>query len=807
MTLVRQRRVMEVLDATLAEPPKSRPAFLQRVCGEDEALRREVESLLDLEEEADSFLPEPAVALDGGTTLEKGNRIGPYRILDLLGRGGMGAVYRAVREDDFEKQVALKLLQRDLVSEATVRRFHNERQILARLEHPSIARLLDGGTTPDGRPFLVMEYVEGVPVDEYCDEHHLSTRKRLELFLRICSALAFAHQNLVVHRDLKPGNILITPEGAPKLLDFGIAKLLGDEDAVRRDLTYGNEQPMTPRFASPEQVQRQPITTASDIYALGSLLYRLLTGRLPCGLESCRFGEIGWRIVEKEAVKPSVTVTRTEEIQTTAGVKRWTPELVSLTREGDADRLRRSLAGDVDAILLKALRKEPQHRYASVEQFAEDVRRHLVGLPVAARKGTLLYLGSKFVQRHRWGLAAALTLLLAATGLLIREGQRLQDERQRAERVTVVLRELLSLGDPDLRDDASMISTLESVRDGLAVLEAEPELRSELLLTLGRIHHARGNADEARETSQESLDLWQENLPERLEGLAIRFNNLAALDLDEGDYAAAEQHLRESLRLRDRLGDTSQTYVVNLNNLATALLYQGDPAGAEELYRKGLEIRERLLGRDDPQVARSLRSVGAVLHAQSKSKDAEPLVREALAIRLRAYGPDHTGVASVLDLLGRIRLAQGDHWEAEKYFHRALEILRAKLASDHPHLVWSERNLGLVVLAEGDLVAARAMLTRAYHVLSQTRRPGHWRLAATKSDVGALLAAEGRFEEAESCLLEGHSELRDVRGDDHAYTRTSRQRIAELYESWGDPERKQTFEVSIGEEQGPESIR
>ncbi len=813
MTVIHQRRVMELLDATLAEPPESRPAFLERACGDDEKLRRELESLLELEEEAEGFLPEPAVPLDAGSilgagsTLEKGKRIGPYRILDLLGRGGMGAVYRAVRQDDFEKQVALKLLQRDLVSETTVRRFHNERQILARLEHPSIARLLDGGTTRDGRPFLVMEYVEGVPIDEYCDAHQLSTRKRLGLFLRVCSALAFAHQNLVVHRDLKPGNILITPEGLPKLLDFGIAKLLDDEGALRRDLTHGQEQPMTPRFASPEQVMRQPITTASDIYSLGSLLYRLLVGRLPCGLESCRFGEIAWRIVEQEALKPSLVAGRIEEIETTTGIKRWTPESVSRTRGGDIDKLRRSLAGDVDAILLKSLRKEPQHRYGSVEQLTEDIRKHLVGLPVGARKGTLVYRTGKFFQRHRWELCLAAVVLLVMTGLLVREKQRLETERQRAVRVTGVLRGLLNVADPDRRDDAHMIQSLERARDELTVLEAEPELLAQLLATLGRIHHALGHSEKALEVSRESLQLWQRERPDDLSGLAARHNNLGALHLDRGDYDAAEASLREALGLRDQLGDESPNFVVNLNNLASILLDRGAYDEAERLYRRGLEIRERLLGRDDPQVSSSLRSLGALLHARGDFEAAEPMLREALAIRLRAYGPDHTDVASVLDLLGRVRFAQGEYWEAERHFQRALEIFRQRLDSDHADIAWSERNLGLLLLVEGDVAAARVILTRALDMLRRAKPAGHWRVAAVKSDLGSLLTEEGRFEEAESCLLEGFRDLQTVRGDHATDTRAARHRIVDLYEAWGTPDRGQGFEISIRNATGPELLR
>ncbi len=335
MKTERRKRVLELLDATLAEPPGSRPDFLASACGDDHAIRREVESLLELEAEAEEFLPSAVPGPGETATFGDGLRIGPYRVLEKLGRGGMGTVYKAVREDDFAKEVALKLLQRDLVSEANVRRFHNERQILAGLEHRAIARLLDGGTTGDGRPYLVMEYVEGVAIDRYCDAHRLRSGQRLELFLKVCSALAFAHQNLVVHRDLKPGNILITEGGTPKLLDFGIAKLLDPGDAVRRDHTRDQEQPMTPRYASPEQVRRQLITTASDIYALGTLLYRLLTGRLPCGLESCRFSEIPWRIVEQEPVKPSVAIGRTEDVERVDGAVRLTPATVSATRGGD----------------------------------------------------------------------------------------------------------------------------------------------------------------------------------------------------------------------------------------------------------------------------------------------------------------------------------------------------------------------------------------------------------------------------------------------------------------------------------------
>ncbi len=798
-----RKRVLEILDATLAEPPGSRSAFLEEACGDDPKLRREVEALLELEEEAEEFLHDPVAPGPGeSATFGGGLRIGPYRVLEKLGRGGMGTVYKAVREDDFEKEVALKLLQRDLVSEANVRRFHNERQILARLEHPAIARLLDGGTTEGGRPYLVMEYVDGTAIDAYCDAHRLGTKARLRLFLKVASALAFAHQNLVVHRDLKPGNILVTEDGVPKLLDFGIAKLLDPDDATRRDLTRGLEQPMTPRYASPEQVRRRPITTASDVYAVGALLYRLLTDRLPCGLESCRFGEIPWRIVEQEPTRPSVVVGREEEVERAGGSLLLTPETVSATRDGDPVTLRRRLAGDVDAIVLKALRKEPQHRYFSVQQLADDIRRHFAGRPVAARRGTLLYRGGKFLRRHRLGITAAMFALLVLAAFLVRERQRLEDEKLRAERVTGVLGDLLKIADPDRREN--VVETLDQAREELKVLEADPDLRGELLVTLGHILRKLGHGEKAEELWHETFELWRQHYPDDLAGQAERVNNLGVLFLDEQDYGNAEKYFRESLELRVQLGDESGDMVFSLNNLATVLLYRGRYAEAEELYRRGLEIRSKLPGSDEEtRVSTSLRSLAAVSLARGDLAAAEPPLRKALDIRVREYGEDDTRVASVLDLLGRVRFARGDPWEAEQHYRRARDIRRDRLGHEHADVFWGDRNLVVLLLAEGELATARVLLGNVHSGLrsalssSEAGAQEIWQIAATDVALGALLTAEGRYAEAEPCLTRGYDLLRAVRGEHNTYARDARRRLAELYAAWGRPEKAAPFTLPV----------
>ncbi len=794
MRTEKRKRVLEILDATLAEPPGSRPAFLAEACGGDDELRCEVESLLELEDEADRFLGESAVPGPGeSAAFGDGLRIGPYRVLERIGRGGMGTVYTAVREDDFEKQVALKLLQKDLVSEANVRRFHNERQILARLEHPAIARLLDGGTTEDGRPYLVMEHVDGVAIDRYCDAHRLSTRERLQLFLKVCSALAFAHQRLVVHRDLKPGNILITESRTPKLLDFGIAKLLDPDDATHRDLTRGTEQPMTPRYASPEQVRRQPITTASDIYALGVLLYRLLTGRLPCGLESCRFGEIPWLILEEDPVKPSVVVGREEAVERGEGETRLTPDAVSATRDGDPAKLRRRLAGDVDAIVLKALRKEPRYRYSSVEQMAEDIRRHLDGRPVVARRGTVLYRAGKFVRRHRLGVAVALFISLALGVFLIRERQRLEADKVRAERVIEVLGGLIEIYDPDLGTE--VLPALEEARAQLSVLEDEPDLHSAMLSMLARIHRKIGRRETAWELMHESLEVWRRHYPNDLSGQAQRINNLGAMYLDDGDYDDAEKSFREALALRDQLGGELEDMLVNLNNLASVLMFRGRYEEAEQLYRRGLEIRRRspAEGDEESQVSTSLRNLGAVLLARGEYEAAEPVLREALAIRLHEYGDRDTRVASVLDLLARVRFALGDSREAEELYVWSREIRVQRLGSEHADVPWTDRSLAVLLLAEGELPTARLVLEGAHRGLRNALPPEHWRIAAADVTLGALLSAEGRYAEAEPCLKEGYRRLRELRGEHSTYTRDARRQIYELYEAWGRPEKAAPF--------------
>jgi serine/threonine protein kinase len=417
-------RVREIFDGALERPAKDRAAYLRVLCAGDDDLRRDVESLLASHDTSRDFLETPAVHLSAvlsstGAGAEDGDypagyRLGPYQLERRIGRGGMGSVWLATRFDpEFHRSVAIKLVKRGMDSQEILRRFRMERQVLASLDHPNIALLIDGGSTPEGLPYLVMEYVEGTPVDRYCEDRKLSITDRLKLFRPVCSAVQYAHQNLVVHRDIKSGNILVTAEGVPKLLDFGIAKLLRS-DSSTLDLTQTRPEmrPMTVDYASPEQIRGDAITTATDIYSLGVLLYRMLTGRLPYGREAA----LQHAIRDKDPLPPSAVVLTDGNIAIPEATQKIDVAALE-TRDKARERLRRKLRGDLDMIVLKALRKQPHERYASAEQFSEDIRRYLEGHPVIARMDTPGYRWGKFLRRNAASVAAAIAVAASLIGV------------------------------------------------------------------------------------------------------------------------------------------------------------------------------------------------------------------------------------------------------------------------------------------------------------------------------------------------------------------------------------------------------
>jgi serine/threonine protein kinase/tetratricopeptide (TPR) repeat protein len=715
---------------------------------------------------------------------EAGRTLGSYRVIRAVGHGGMGAVYLAVRDDDeFKKRVAIKLLRPGMATDDLVRRFRNERQILASIDHPNIARLLDGGTTEEGLPYFLMEYVEGEPIDRYCDAHGLSVRERLELFRTVCAAVHFAHQNLVVHRDLKPGNILVTADGVVKLLDFGIAKLLKPElYSDRAEATRVEERLLTPDYASPEQARGETVTTASDVYSLGVLLYELLTGHLPYRLSGLSLHEVTRVICEVDPRKPSTVIGEVEERTRGDGTTaKLTPELIAKTREGRPDRLRRRLAGDLDAIVMRAMRKEPQRRYGSAEQLSEDIRRHLEGHPVAARKGTFSYNAGKFVRRHRVGVAmaaAAVVALVAFSAVLAVQSARLARERDRAEReaakaqaVSTFLQETLSSADPyeGQGRDVTVVEVLKAASDKLGRSFADqPEVAAALRHTMGNTYAGLGLLDEAEPWLRQALQMRQDILGSEHLDVAASMHDLARLLKDKGEYEEAERMSREALAMRRRLlGSETVEVAESVINLGTILDDQGRYEAAEAQYRESLAIRRRLLGNESAEVAESLNNVAGVLHEQGDYEGAEPLYRESLAIRRRALGESHPDVGASLNNLAGLLRSKGDYEAAEGLYREALASDRASLGEAHPSFATTLGNLGQLLLDRGDLAAAESLLREALAIKRAALGDEHPNVATSLNNLGLVFQKKGDHASAESLHREALLLWRKVLGDEH----------------------------------------
>ncbi len=823
MTPERWQRVTALLDEVLPCDPSQRETLLAGLCGGDEELRREVESLLRYEEQCVSVLEEPLLpwqpdGRDSGDgrltegaevaepqeTDETGLRIGPYRVLRRLGAGGMGTVYLAARENDFRKRVALKRIKRRALSEEVLFRFENERQILADLEHPNIARILDAGKTEDLLPYFTMEYVEGLPVDRYCNRHRLSVRQRIELVLDVCSALQLAHQNLVVHRDLKPGNILVTTEGVPKLIDFGIAKHLEPESVPHDLATRAGTQPMTLKYASPEQLWALPITTAADIYSLGVLLYQLLTGHDPYPFDQGLLA-MHRSICERQPVKPSVAVTRSVEVRLPEDSSELrTPESVSFARGTSPGKLEAALAGDLDGILLKALRKRPEKRYRSVEQVADDLRRHLEGLPVSACEGTFRYLAGKFVRRHAWGLAAAavILLLLIGSGVAMTRTEQAK-ERARAElaeRSVSLLEGLIQVYDPDVGGSkVTPLAFLNSARREITEdLQSEPELLADMLGgSLRRVYSRLGRHQEALAVLEEALVILRTLHPRDHEKTAEVLLNKGSSLYRLGDLEQADQSWLAAFEMRQRLGMDGADLAAPLTNLATLRIHEGKPDEAARLYAEVLEILDRHLGPESPESASPLRNLGMLKLQRSRPAEAEPLLLQALEIELRVHGPESLRVARLRSALGRVYYAAGKLDEADRELLEALKVRRLKLDPDHVNVARAERNLAAVLIDLGELDTAEVLLANAQVAFRRERSPDDWEIAEVESLLGALLAARRRYPEAEACLVDSYRTIEAARGREANYARQALSRMVRLYDTWGKPEQVEQYRAIL----------
>ena len=738
MDAIRWQRIQSLFDAALELQPAARRDYLGAECADDPTLREEVESLIaasdSVGDSASALLGEAVgeAALDLSGDARPGDRVGPWQLVRELGRGGMGVVYLARRADaEYESVVAVKVLGGIRTSEH-LRRFRAERQILAALEHPNIAHLIDGGTTAQGVPWVAMELVDGVPLDRYCDDGSLSVEQRLALFLDICAAVRVAHRHLVVHRDLKPANILVTADGTPKLLDFGIAKLLapGAADASETGTAV---RLLTPAYASPEQMRGDPVTVATDVYGLGVMLYRLLSGRLPYDLTGRTLGEIEHLVCDEEPPRPSVQAA--------------TPSLS------------RRLRGDLDTIVLTALQKDPRRRYESVERLADDIQRHLTGRPVLARGDTRAYRLGKFVRRHRVGVLAATAATVALAMFAVAMGvqaRRLAVERdaatlarQEAEQVAGLLAGIFEVAEPS-QSRGETVTARELLDEGARRVESElagqPRVQASLMRLIGDVYRGIGLNESARPLIERALAQHHALHGEEHPEVATSRMSLAFTLQDLGDFERAEPLFRQALATRVRmLGPEHAEVSESLAGLAYLLETIGNVDSAEVLFRTALALDRTLYAPDHERIANSKMKLGRLLRQQREFDEAEPLLREALVVQRRHYGNAHPEVASGIRNLAALLRDKGEYAESDSLFRETIAVRRAVLGDENPEVANAMASYATLMnrmgLVDSAIALSResiAMVERAYDGSHPSLAAGYHNLAGSLRDVGRL---------------------------------------------------------------------
>jgi len=700
-----------------------RGAFLDDACGGDTELRNEVEALLASAEKTLGWLKRP---VDGAAQelAFVGRRIGSYVLLRLLGEGGMGRVFLAARADEhYQQLVAIKLMHSELwQSEMMLERFRAERQILANLNHPNIARLLDGGVTSDRLSYLVMEYVDGAPIDEYCRENDVSLETKLELFRRICSAVEYAHRNLVVHRDIKPANVLVDRDGTPKLIDFGIAKLLEGND---RAATAATGQLMTPEYASPEQLRGEPITTATDVYGLGVLLYDLLSGMHPFAGRSRNPVEMIRRICEADPQPPS-----------------------SIVLNGAAHP---ELRGDLDHIVLMAMRKEPELRYSSPAALANDVWAYLNGYPLLAGSGGWRYRAGKFVRRHKLivvGLTLFGLLLAGSSAGMAVLTQRASRERLKAERAATFLADMFRAATPQEARGRTITARELLDRGAYRVdkeLAGEPAVRASSLYSIADAYSRLGLYDQAKDLAERSYSIRAGVLGPGNPLTADSLFLLANATRLKGEYAAAEPMFRRALDIRRmNFGEDSSTVADALSLLGECLFLEGKNQEAESKLRQAVAAFRK----HGPNLGGSARNhLARLLEDKGEYLEATQLLTEAVEIDRRTEGTDSPGYTSALHNLAGALSRLGDLYSADAKLSESLATERRVLGNTHPDLGYPLNLLGVVALEEGDWRKAEPLLRESLTIWSNLG-PDHELFMTGLANWGRVLQAKGKYTEA-----------------------------------------------------------
>ena len=824
----RWTRIQTLFEQALDRPKDEQSAWLRAQCGGDPELYREVDALLEGDAHRHTLFDGRAADLltpsDFGAALvtsREGERVGPWRLGDRIGEGGMGAVYRAHREGDFQQTAALKLIKPGMDSEAVVARFQAERQILARLQHPGIARLLDGGLTDQKRPYFAMELVDGEPITAYCDERQLDVPARLHLFTQVCEAVRYAHRQLVVHRDLKPSNILVVEDASatprPVLLDFGIARLLADDSDL--ELTRTGHRVLTPSYAAPEQLRGEPPTTATDVYALGGLLYRLLCGAPPIDTEGRSVAEVELAVLNDTPKRPSDCVTLD----------------AARNRSASEDELARTLRGDLDVICLKALETEPERRYGSAAELLSDVQRQLEGQPIEARPATRRYRTGLFLKRHRAGVvgtAAAVIALIALTGFytarLANERDRAEAEAATAQQTAEFLEGLFEGADPDEAQGLELTAA-DLLQAGSRQLEEDledqPEVRADLHLVIGKVYRKLGAYDSSRTHLERALALRQQlgdplgasevqshlavtlrraGDPEQaiemnraaiatqsaLVGpddpeVGVLYSSLGAAYHDLGKLDEAEAAYRETLRILDRQPDYADDRDAVQNNLSGLLYNRQEYAEAAEMAGRVVKSQMERYGPTRTSVGIAWGTYGRALHDSGDPDGAEAAYRQSIDIFRRLLGDDHPSLAYSLLDLGSLQMDRGDYAESEATIREAIRIREAAYAPGDPYIGRAVKNLGFLYLDIGRLDDAELQFTRALESLRPGLGNDHYRVAESAGGLAKVYAAQGRFARAEPLFREAAATFASALGEDNTNAAEYRVRHADALHQLG----------------------
>jgi serine/threonine protein kinase len=757
--------VSPYLDQALALSEDERGAWLGSLGEHSPKLAAQLTELLDEHRVLvkAGFLEKGRFELPNSAGLA-GQTIGPYTLLSQIGQGGMGSVWLAERNDGrFERQVAVKFIHIALMGKGGEARFKREGSILGRLAHPHIADLVDAGVSATGQPYLVLEYVEGEHIDRYCDQQNLDVEARTRLFLDVLAAVAHAHSNLIVHRDLKPSNVLISKEGQVKLLDFGIAKLLeGDgEDGAATLLTVEGGRTMTPEYAAPEQVTGAPVTTATDVYALGVLLYLLLTGQHPAGSGVRSPADLVKAIVDTEPTRPS-------DVVATAGPSVEETTANAARRTTTPDKLSRLLRGDLDTIVAKALKKNPQERYGSVPALADDLLRYLRHEPISARPDTVAYRAAKFVRRNRAAVALVALVLIAViagvTGTLLQaHTARLQRdlafrERDRANRITQFMTRMFKVSDPgeargnsvtarEILDEAS-----NQIDTGLV---KDPETQAQMMRVMGKVYVSLGLYSRAEPLLTRAVDIRRRVLGTKNPDTLVSVYDLGAVLFAEGRYAEAEKLQRETLATQSVvLGPENPDTLSTMDALASSLSLQKRQVEADQLYRQVLAARQRALGPENLDTLASMDNLAWSLMAERRFEEAENLQRNALNIENRVQGANDPNTLGSMNRLARILSLEGKYAEAEKEQRDTLAIQSRVLGADHPHTLRSMNNLLDILQREKHYQDAEEVAGAMRDVQLRVLGRDHPDTARSNYNLGCLAALRGQRTKALSLLTE-----------------------------------------------------